>query len=77
MYQLSQKAITALNDARPESIRALTVTLDCSENTINRHIRENVPNGDLTKKASLEEIQKVTGLKENQILECAFDNVEQ
>ena len=68
MYQISQKGIDAINKARPGIIRLLMIAIDCSENSINRHIRDNIANGDLTKKAALEVIQNGTGLSEGQIL---------
>ncbi len=71
MYILSPKALKAIEDARPNGIiRDLAATLLCSENTINRYLRENdnVVNGDLTKKAALEVIQKSSGLKQDDIL---------
>ena len=77
MYQLTQKALTAINEARPEKvIRLLMDALDCSEATINRHVRDNIPNGDLTKVAAMEVIREVTGLKDAQILERVKEKVE-
>ena len=77
MYRLTQKAINAINDSRPESIKALAATtvLNLSEISINRIIRENEPNGDLTKKAALEVIRKVTRLKDSEILEDVVHRV--
>jgi hypothetical protein len=70
MYQLTQKAISKIDALRSDGIiRTLATCLDCSENTVNRHIRENVPNGDLTKLAALEVIREATGLGDKQILE--------
>lgn len=77
MYQLTQKAINSIDEARSSGIiRELANVLMCSDNTINRHIRDNVVNGDLTKKASLEVIRKVTGLKVSEITEEVFQKVE-
>jgi hypothetical protein len=72
MYQLTQKALNKIDALRPEGIiRRLADALACSDNTINRHIRENEPNGDLTKLAALEVIREATGLSDKQILESA------
>lgn len=69
MYQLTPKALIAIDKARSAGIiRGLANALKCSDNTINRHIRDNEPNGDLTKKIAVEVIRKNTGLKEAEIL---------
>lgn len=70
MYILTQKAIETINENRGKGvIRSLADALKCSENTINRHIRENEPNGDLTKVAALEVIREVSGLSDEDMLE--------
>lgn len=69
MHQLTTKAINAINEARENGIiRLLIDALGCSENSVNRHIRDNIPNGDLTKYAALEVIRQVTGLGDDKIL---------
>lgn len=60
-----------------ESIKSLTtrtknrlaLELDCSVQTIDRWIRENEGNGDLTKAAALKVIREETGLSDQEILE--------
>jgi hypothetical protein len=69
MYILTQKALNKINDSRPTIIWELSIALGSSESTINRQLRQNVPNGDLTKVASIEVIREATGLKDSQILE--------
>jgi hypothetical protein len=72
MYLLSQKALKAIEAARHKRIIShLAGALIRSESQINRYIRENELNGDLTKKAALEVIRKDTGLGLREILECA------
>jgi hypothetical protein len=72
MYLLSQKALQAIDEARPHRIiNHLASALILSESRVNRIIRENEPNGDLTKRAALEVIQKDTKLKLKDILQCA------
>lgn len=69
MYKLSQKALKMIDECRPNGIiRQLGTALDCSESNINRHIRKNIPNGDLTKVAALKVIRESTGLDDTQIL---------
>lgn len=76
MFRLTQKAIDALNEQKPESLRQLAVALDVSENSVYRHLRDNLPNGDLTKIAAIEVVRQVTGLNDSQILESATEKVE-
>jgi hypothetical protein len=69
MYVLSKKALSAIESLRPGIVNDLAKALnDCSGNTINRHIRENLENGDLTKYAALEVLQDKTGLDFSVIL---------
>ena len=75
MYRLTQKAINAINDKKPGSLRQLAGALDCSENSVYRHIRDNVSNGDLTKIAAMEVIREVTGLTDSQILESVVEKI--
>lgn len=69
MYQLSQAAIKSINEARANGIiRQVAFVLDRSESQVNKLIRDNEINGDLTKKAALEVIQRITRLKLSDIL---------
>lgn len=60
-----------------EAIKALTVRtrnrlaleLDCSVPTVDRWIKENEPNGNLTKASAVKIIAEETGLGDSQILE--------
>lgn len=69
MYQLSQSAIKSINTARQQGIiRVLGIVLDRSDSQVNKLIRDNEINGDLTKKAALEVIQRITKLKLSELL---------
>lgn len=57
MYQLTDKAIMEIESQRPGIISKLALALGCSDNSINRYLRENEENGDLTKYAALEVLQ--------------------
>lgn len=66
-----------------EAIKALTVRtrnrlaleLDCSIPTIDRWIKANEPNGDLTKASAVKIIAEETGLDDSQILEESAETV--
>lgn len=53
----------------------LALELDCSVPTIDRWIKENEPNGDLTKATAVKVIAEETGLKESKILEESAESV--
>ena len=57
MYQLTDKALAEIEMQRPGIISKLALSLQCSDNSINRYLRENEENGDLTKYAALEVLQ--------------------
>lgn len=67
--KLTKAAIDAILEHTPAIKQELAMTLTCSEGTINRHLRENQDNGDLTKVAALQVIRQRTGLSDEQILE--------
>lgn len=71
MYILSPQALRLIDDQRPAIISKLALTLNCSEGTINRNLRdnENTPDNDLTKAAALKVISEETGLDFSEILE--------
>jgi hypothetical protein len=69
-YILTAYALRKINESRSKTdiIIDLAKALGCSENSVNRHLRENLSNGDLTKKAAIEVITKCTGLEEKKVL---------
>jgi hypothetical protein len=73
--RLTKKAQDAIAEQSPAIKNELALELDCSENSINRYLRENEDNNDLTKEAALVIIRKRTGLKNSQILEKAVERV--
>ncbi len=67
MFTLSAKAINSIKDTPGIKLK-LALALKLSENSINRLVAANEPNGDLTKEVSLLVIQKVTKLSRKEIL---------
>lgn len=65
--KLTDKAIEVVK--KPAVRRRLADALDCTDQTIIRYIKENEPNGDLTKAAALKTIAEETGLATDEILE--------
>ncbi|WP_207514999.1 hypothetical protein [Longitalea luteola] len=65
--KLSPKALNAINN--PITRRRLMDVLGCTEFTIARYIQKNSDN--LTKAAALRIIREVTGLPDEEILECS------
>jgi hypothetical protein len=63
---LSKKSIGLLTSRARNRI---ALALDCSTYTVDRWIRENEVNGDLTKMVPLQIIKEETGLLDNEILE--------
>ncbi len=69
MYTLSPKALKKIESLRPTIIYHLAIALaPSSDDSINRYIRENRTNGDLTKYAALEVLQQETGLSVDELL---------
>lgn len=68
MFTLSQKALATIETLRPGIISKLALALNCSDGSINRYIRENEENGDLTKFAALKVLREETGLTDAQII---------
>lgn len=69
--KLSQKAIDAITVRTKNRI---ALELNCSVPTVDRWIKENEDNGDLTKAKAVEIIQEETELLKNQILEVGKTN---
>jgi hypothetical protein len=68
MYILSSKALSVIDDKRPAIISKLALSLNCTEASINRYIKDNEPNGDLTKVAVIDVLREEFGVFEGQIL---------
>ena len=68
-YRLSVIGLAAIRQKSPDIKNKLALALECSEGSINRYIRENCTNGELTKLAALEVLKAGTGLEFHQILE--------
>ncbi len=69
MFILSQKVLSKIDSLRPTIVNDLAIALSpCSGSTINRYLRENQINGDLTKPAATEVLREKTGLKLEEIL---------
>ncbi len=64
--KLTQKAIDAITVRTKNRI---ALEMDCSVPTVDRWIKENEDNGDLTKARVVEIIKEETGLKNQMILE--------
>ena len=64
--KLTQKAIDAITVRTKNRI---ALEMDCSVPTVDRWIKENEDNGDLTKAKVVEIIVEETGLRQQQILE--------
>jgi hypothetical protein len=64
--KLTSEAIKAMT-VRTRTLLALE--MDCSVPTVDRWIKDNEPNGDLTKASALKIIAEETGLEDSQILE--------
>lgn len=75
MYHLSNEALRKINSLRPAIISKLALSLHCSDGSINRYIRENEANGDLTKYAAVEVLRNETGLPDNKILKVIPEDV--
>jgi hypothetical protein len=68
MYILSKKVLIAIEDARPAIISKLALALHCSDASINRHVRENNEDGDLTKTVALDLFLEEFGLEKKDVL---------
>jgi hypothetical protein len=65
--KLTKAALEAIAEHSPAIKSLLALALDCSEQSINRYIRENDDN--LTKAAALQVIRGKTGMSDEEILE--------
>jgi adenosine/AMP kinase len=65
--RLTKQALNVIHQHSPGIKSKLALALNCSESSINRYIRDNDDN--LTKAAALEVIRKVSGLRDEEILE--------
>ncbi len=69
MYVLSNYILGKIQEHRPGIISKLALSLICSENTINRLVRINELNGDLTKAAATDVLHEEFGMPIEQILQ--------
>lgn len=63
--KLSKRAIKAINVPKVRNLLALA--LGCTDQTVTRYIKDNEPNGDLTKVVALEIIKRETKLSDSQL----------
>ena len=72
--RISEKAIKAITT---KAHNRLALEMDCSIYTVVRWIKENEPNGDLTKARAVQIISEETGIPEGEVLEEVTEGVSQ
>lgn len=73
--KLTKTALDSIVANSPRAKSRLALALDCSEQSINKYIRDNSDN--LTKAAAMEVIREETGLTDEEILERTPQSVPQ